>query len=109
MDSRVCRPCFRAFLLPGGAPDPKAPPCIRHRLFPLTAGDMQALPDLVLAPQRGLDNIKRVLREWLLVIVFSGGEAVLRGPVHQGLALPNAADPYLLVDQPLGCLLLLVG
>jgi hypothetical protein len=31
--SRVKRPCLSAFLFPGGAPDPGAPPCIRHRLF----------------------------------------------------------------------------
>jgi hypothetical protein len=24
----VCRPCLSAFLLPRGAPDPGAPPCI---------------------------------------------------------------------------------
>jgi hypothetical protein len=80
----VYRPCFRAFVLPGGAPDPGAPPCMRQRLFPLTAGDMQGLPDRVVAPQRGLDNINCVLRGWLLVIAFPGDEVVLpRGPVHQ--------------------------
>jgi hypothetical protein len=68
MALRLYKPCFRAFLLPRGAPDPKAPPCIRQRFFPLTAGDMQDLPDRVFAPQRGLDNIERVLRGWLLVI-----------------------------------------
>ena len=31
--SRVYWPCFSAFLLPGGAPEPGAPPCIRQRLF----------------------------------------------------------------------------
>jgi hypothetical protein len=41
---------------------------MRQRLFPLTAGDLQGLPDRVFAPQRGLDSIKRVLRGWLLVI-----------------------------------------
>jgi hypothetical protein len=30
--SRVYRPCFSAFLLPRGAPQPSAPPCIRQRL-----------------------------------------------------------------------------
>jgi hypothetical protein len=43
---------------------------MRQRLFPLTAGDMQGLPDRVFAPQRGLDSINCVLRGWLLVIVF---------------------------------------
>ena len=60
--SLVASPCFKAFLLPRGAPDPGAPPCIRQRFFPLTAGDWQRLPDLVLAPQRALDSIGPVLR-----------------------------------------------
>ena len=60
--SRVNRPCFSAFLLPRGAPDPGAPPCMRQRFFPLTAGDWQGLPDRVLAPQRWLDSIGPVLR-----------------------------------------------
>ena len=50
---------------------------MRQRLFPLTAGDMQGLPDRVLAPQRGLDSIMRVLRGWVLVIAFSGDEPAL--------------------------------
>jgi hypothetical protein len=62
MASRVNRPFFNAFLLPRGAPDPGAPPCIRHRLFPLTAGAMQGLPERVLAPQRMLESIGPVLR-----------------------------------------------
>ena len=51
--SRVYIPCFSAFLLLSGAPEPGAPPCIRHRLFPLTAGDLHGFPERVLAPQRG--------------------------------------------------------
>jgi len=70
MALRVCNPCFSAFLLPRGAPDPGAPPCMRQRLFPLTAGDMHGLPDRVLAPQRGLDSIGPVLRECSPVIYF---------------------------------------
>jgi hypothetical protein len=38
---RVYCPCLSAFLLPRGAPEPGAPPCIRHRAFPLTAGANQ--------------------------------------------------------------------
>jgi hypothetical protein len=45
-----------------GAPEPGAPPCMRQRFFPLTAGDLQGLPDRVLAPQRGLASIGPVLR-----------------------------------------------
>jgi hypothetical protein len=57
---------------------------MRQRLFPLTAGDIQGLPDRVFAPQRGLDSIKQVLRGWLLVIALSGDEpALLHGPIRQ--------------------------
>ena len=48
---RVYAPWRNAFWLPGGAPEPGAPPCIRQRRFPRTAGDLQGCPDLVLAPQ----------------------------------------------------------
>jgi len=63
MASPVYWPLFTAFLLPRGAPDPGAPPCILHRVFPPTAGDLQGLPDLVLAPHRGLASIGTVLRK----------------------------------------------
>ena len=53
MASRVYKPCFSAFLFPGGAPDPGAPPCMRHRFFQPTAGDRQGLPERVVAPQPG--------------------------------------------------------
>jgi hypothetical protein len=33
----VCKPWLRAFVLPGSAPDAAPPPCIRHRIPPLTA------------------------------------------------------------------------
>jgi len=46
-----------AFLLPHGAPDPGAPPCIRQRRLPLTAGDRQGRPERVFAPQRKLARI----------------------------------------------------
>jgi hypothetical protein len=67
--SRVCRPCFNALVLPFGAPDPAAPPCIRQRFLPLTAGDRHGFPRRVRAPQRVLDSIGPVLRGWLPVIV----------------------------------------
>jgi hypothetical protein len=51
-----------ALLLPCGAPDPGEPPCIRHSFLSLSAGDMQGLPERVLAPQRRLDSIGTVLR-----------------------------------------------
>jgi hypothetical protein len=65
MASRVYRPFLRAFLLPRGAPDPAAPPCIRQRRFPATAGDMQGFPERVLAPHRKLESIALVLRRCL--------------------------------------------
>jgi hypothetical protein len=58
-----------AFLFFRGAPDPDAPPCMRHRLFPLTAGDMQAWPERVFAPQRGLASIGPVLRRCVAIAV----------------------------------------
>jgi hypothetical protein len=78
--SRVNRPCLSAFLLPRGAPEPFAPPCIRHRFFPPTAGDMQGLPERVLAPHRWLVNIGPVLRERLPI-------AFLLAARRKGLAL----------------------
>ena len=60
--SRVYKPCFRAFLLPFGAPDPAAPPCMRHRALPETAGAWHGVPLRVFAPQRGLLRMGPVLR-----------------------------------------------
>src|SRR6476469_1048840 len=60
--SRVYFPCFRALRLPRGAPDPGAPPCIRQRFLPWTAGDPHGFPERVLAPQRGQESIGPVLR-----------------------------------------------
>jgi hypothetical protein len=44
---------------------------MRQRFLPLTAGDIQGLPDRVLAPQRGLESIGPVLRGWFAVILFA--------------------------------------
>ncbi len=63
--SFVKAPCLRALLLPSGAPDPLAPPCIRQRLPPLTAGERQEVPFRVFAPQRRLESIGSVLRLWV--------------------------------------------
>ena len=59
----VNRPCLNAFRFSCGAPEPGAPPCIRQRFLPATAGDRQEPPERVLAPQRGLASIGPVLRE----------------------------------------------
>jgi hypothetical protein len=45
-----------------GAPDPAAPPCMRHRFLLATAGDLQGLPERDFAPQRRLPSIGPVLR-----------------------------------------------
>jgi hypothetical protein len=48
---------LRAFRLALGAPDPFAPPCMRQRFLPRTAGARHAPPQRVLAPHRGLASI----------------------------------------------------
>jgi hypothetical protein len=45
-----------------GAPDPGAPPCMRQRFLPRTAGERHKPPERILAPQRGLASIGPVLR-----------------------------------------------
>jgi hypothetical protein len=55
--SLVNSPCLRAFWFAVGAPDPCAPPCMRQRFLPHTAGERQASPERVLAPHRGLASI----------------------------------------------------
>lgn len=59
--SLVNRPCLRAFLFAFGAPDPFAPPCMRQRRLPRTAGARHAPLERVLAPQRGLTSIGLVV------------------------------------------------
>jgi hypothetical protein len=83
MASRVKWPCLTALRLFLGAPEPGAPPCIRHRRLPCTAGDLQGLPERVLAPQRGLDNILVVLRRWFRIMC-------------QTLAIAEPAQPSVL-------------
>jgi hypothetical protein len=73
----VYAPCRSAFWLKRGAPEPAAPPCILHRRFPRTAGDLQGRPDLVLAPQRGLESIGPVLRRWSPDICSLNGSILL--------------------------------
>jgi len=48
--------------LPVGGPEPGAPPCMRQRFLPRTAGARHALPERILAPQRGLASIGAVRR-----------------------------------------------
>jgi len=60
--SPVKRPCRRAFWFPLGAPDPGAPPCMRQRRLPRSAGERHDPQQRVFAPQRGLACIGPVLR-----------------------------------------------
>jgi hypothetical protein len=53
---------LKRVLVASRAPEPNAPPCMRQRLLPWTEGDLQGLPERVLAPQRGLESIGPVLR-----------------------------------------------
>jgi hypothetical protein len=58
----VNRPCWRAFWFALGAPDPGAPPCMRQRFLPRTAGERHKPPERIFAPHRGLASIGPVLR-----------------------------------------------
>jgi hypothetical protein len=91
-----------AFWLPRGAPDPGAPPCIRKRLLPGTAGDMQGLPERVFAPQRGLDSIGPVLRGWSPVIWLT---CVLAEPEKTRVHLRSASEiaAHSVVPRGLAC------
>jgi hypothetical protein len=60
--SLVNRPCRRAFRFRLGAPDPGAPPCMRQRFLPRTAGERHDPPERIFARQRGLASIGPVLR-----------------------------------------------
>jgi hypothetical protein len=60
--SAVYRPAFRALPFPFGAPDPFAPPCMRQRWRPDTAGDRHAPPARVRAPHLGLAIMGPTLR-----------------------------------------------
>ena len=56
------QPCLSALVFPDCPPEPCAPPCMRHRALPETAGDLQGAPLRVFAPHRGLAIIGPVLR-----------------------------------------------
>ena len=73
--SLVCKPVVSAFWLPFGAPEPGAPPCMRHRFFPATAGERQGVPARDFAPHRMLSRIAVVLRKCVC-----SGLSVTAGP-----------------------------
>jgi len=52
--SDVYSPLLKALLFFIGAPEPLAPPCMRQRLLPVTAGALQGVPLRVFAPHRRL-------------------------------------------------------
>lgn len=60
--SDVYRPVFRALRFPLGAPDPVAPPCMRQRRRPDTAGERHAPPARVRAPHLALAIMGPTLR-----------------------------------------------
>jgi hypothetical protein len=53
---------------------------MRHRFFPVTAGERQGLPERVLAPQRRLASIAAVFRLCCPIILQRQGSIVLGGP-----------------------------
>ena len=58
-------------MLPRGAPDPGAPPCIRQRLFALTAGDLQGLtPSTGSISLLGRDTPPKEEPPWFSLLFF---------------------------------------
>src|ERR1700675_4849895 len=74
MASAGYRPCRRAFLLPTGAPLLAAPPCIRQRRLPLTAGDRHGFPLRVRAPHRGVATA--AVFRWALALAKDTGTLI---------------------------------
>ena len=60
--SAVYNPAFRALPFPFGAPEPFAPPCMRQRRRPDTAGERHAPPARVRAPHLALAIMGPTLR-----------------------------------------------
>ena len=71
-----------------GAPEPGAPPCMRHTFFPLTAGARHGSPDRVRAPQRGLASIGPVFRRWCR------GSGAICSPVSSTLVPSRIKSPF---------------
>src|SRR6478752_7728170 len=57
------------------------------------AGERHAPPQRILAPQRGLASIARVLRAWSLMPVLSAWRPRVRAPVRKGRAGGPSAQP----------------
>lgn len=95
--SSAKNPCLRAFSFPRGAPAPSAPPCMRQRALPCTAGAPQGLPLRVRAPHRGLASMAPVLRAWPLTRWRLGLRRQVRSDVRPcgptGSSL-RSSDPF---------------
>lgn len=90
--SDVYSPLLKALLFFIGAPEPLAPPCMRQRLRPDTAGDWQSVPARVRAPHLGLSIMGRTLRACRLATpsLISVTPPVARClPRGQALGLPD--------------------
>ena len=59
---RLNRPCLRAFWFSLGAPVSGAPPCMRQRRLPRSAGEQHDAPARIFAQRRRLVSIGAVLR-----------------------------------------------
>jgi hypothetical protein len=69
--SAVYMPAFRALPFPLGAPEPRAPPCMRQRRRPDTAGERHAPPARVLAPHLSLAIMGPTLRACRSVTILA--------------------------------------
>ena len=76
-------------MLPAGAPEPRAPPCIRQRPLPDTFGDLQNVPDLVIAPHFGEASIDAVLRECDFSFVMGRQSYTFHPVSYTHLTLPT--------------------
>ena len=75
-----------AFRLLPGAPLPVAPPCIRHRCLPFTAGEPHGLPLRVRAQHLGLRCMGQGCLCMGSILVFALGPAPLGDSTDDGLA-----------------------
>lgn len=76
--SAVYSPLLRALLFPLGAPDPFAPPCMRQRRRPDTAGERHAPPARVRAPHLSLVIMAPTLRACRSVTIPARARRTLR-------------------------------
>ena len=85
--------------MPMGAPLPAAPPCIRHRRFPRTAGDWHGFPLRVRAPQRAARVVGNLSCCIGLYLEFLLGSASGGDGTHDCLA--TGIDSDMLDGNPL--------